>query len=52
VYERAVAAYNEEAYEDARDGLRTVIAIVPNYQKAAAYMEKANIKLRALEGDD
>jgi tetratricopeptide (TPR) repeat protein len=52
VYERAVAAYNEEAYEDARDGLRTVIAIVPNYQQAAAYLEKINIKLRALEGED
>ena len=52
VYERAVAAYNEEAYEDARDGLRTVIAIVPNYQQAAAYLEKVNIKLRALEGED
>jgi hypothetical protein len=52
VYERAVAAYNEEAYEDARDGLRTVIAIFPSYQQAAAYLEKTNIKLRALEGDD
>jgi len=52
VYERAVAAYNEEAYEDARDGLRTVIAIVPGYQQAAAYIEKTNTKLRALGGED
>jgi hypothetical protein len=52
VYSQAVGAYNEEAYEDARDGLRTVTAIAPDYQQAAAYLEKIHIKLRSLEGSD
>jgi hypothetical protein len=52
IYDDAVAAYNEENYEDARDGLRVVVRINPGYQQAQAYLDKSNGKLRALEGSD
>jgi hypothetical protein len=51
IYADAVAAYNDEDYEGARDGFRVVIKVNANYEQAQAYLEKANNKIRALEGN-
>jgi tetratricopeptide (TPR) repeat protein len=51
IYSDSVASYNEEDYETARDGFRSVIRIDPDYEQAQAYLEKANNKIRALEGN-
>jgi hypothetical protein len=51
IYADSVASYNEEDYETARDGFRAVIRIDPGYEQAQAYLEKANNKIRALEGN-
>jgi tetratricopeptide (TPR) repeat protein len=51
IYNDSVTSYNEEDYETARDGFRAVIKIDSDYEQAQAYLEKANNKIRALEGN-
>lgn len=52
IYAQAVADYNAENYEDARDGLTVVVKINPGYEQAQAYLDRTNNKLRALGGAD
>ncbi len=51
LYAESVAAYNEEDYETARDGFLAVLRVSPGYEQAQAYLDKANNKIRALEGN-
>jgi len=52
LYEDSVAAFNSEDYETARDGFRTIVRIDPGYEQAQAYLDRANIKLRVLSGNE
>ncbi len=51
LYAESVAAYNEEDYETSRDGFLAVLRVSPGYEQAQAYLDKANNKIRALEGN-
>ncbi len=50
IYDEAIAAYNEEDYELARDKLRTVVRIDAGYEQAQGYLDRTNGKLKALSG--
>ncbi len=50
IYDEAIAAYNEEDYELAKEKLRVVVRIQPNYEQASGYLDRTNSKLKALSG--
>lgn len=50
IYKDAIALYNDEDYESARQKFQIVTAIDPAYEQAQSYLDKANTKIKALSG--
>lgn len=48
LYDRSVAAYNEEDFPEAKTGFETVVAVDPSWKLSRAYLEKVKGKLQAL----
>jgi len=44
LYDRAVEAYRAESFKQAIEGLKVVVAVDPDYEQAADYLEKARQK--------
>jgi hypothetical protein len=50
IYKDAIALYNDEDYEGARQKFQIVTAIDASYEQAQSYLDKANTKIKALSG--
>lgn len=52
LYDAGIAQYNEEDYVGAKQKFNVVVKIDSNYEQAQGYLDRANTKLRALNGKD